>query len=153
MRMLEMGHVSPGDLVYDIGSGDGRIVIAACAKFGARAVGIEIDGALVRLSRRRIKSAGIEGSATIERGDFFEADFHNATVVTLYLLPKVNARLKRILEEQLRDGARVVSHCFRIPGWKPLEVGEAPYRQSNRPIYVYEIGRHLGARTGRGSIH
>lgn len=145
--MLELGRVGPGDLVYDIGAGDGRILIAACARFGARGVGIEIDGALVRLARRKIKQAGLDGRATIERADFFEADFHEATVVTLYLLPKVNARLKKMLEEQLADGARVVSHSFRIPGWKPAKVVEAPYRRTKRPIYLYEMGKHRGPKS------
>ena len=147
-RMLELGRVSPADLVYDIGAGDGRIVIAACTKFGARAVGIEIDGTLVRLARKRIKQAGVEDLATIERADFFEADIHDATVVTLYLLPKINARLTRMLEEQLQDGARVVSHCFRIPGWNPVAVGEAPFLRSKRAIYVYEMGKHREREAG-----
>ena len=146
--MLELARVSPEDLVYDIGSGDGRIVIAASSEFGAHAVGVEIDGALVRLARRRIKKAGVQELAAIERADFFEADIHEATVVTLYLLPKVNALLKKMLEEQLHDGARVVSHTFRIPGWRPAKVAEAPYRRGKRPIYLYEMGSHRSPKTG-----
>lgn len=146
--MLELARVSPEDLVYDIGSGDGRIVIAASSKFGAHAVGVEIDGTLVRRARKLIKQAGVEDLAVIERADFFEADIHEATVVTLYLLPKVNARLKEMLEEQLHEGARVVSHTFRIPGWKPAKVAEAPYRRSKRPIYLYEMGRHRAGKSG-----
>jgi tRNA G10 N-methylase Trm11 len=133
-RMLELGRVGSGDVVYDTGAGDGRIMIAACSRFGVRAVGIEIDGALVRLAGKRIKRAGIEDAATIERADFFESDIHEASVVTLYLPPKSNARLKQMLEEPLDDGSRVVSHCFRIPGWGPATIGEAPHRRGKRPI-------------------
>ena len=117
--MLDLASVSASDTVYDLGSGDGRIVIAAASRFGARGVGIEIDPQLVELSRARAVEAGVADRTAFVVADLFESDFHEASVVALYLLPKVNRRLKPLLEEQLAPGTRVVSHRFEISGWTP----------------------------------
>ena len=125
LRMLELAGVGPDDTVYDLGSGDGRIVIAAAQKFGARAVGIEIRGELAEQSAAEIARLGLQKSARIIHGDMFETDIGPATVVTLYQLTAVNKRLRPLLEKKLRRGARVVSCDFQIPGWTPAKVVKA----------------------------
>ncbi len=117
--MLDLAEVSEDDTVYDLGSGDGRIVIAA-ARRGARAVGIEIDPELAEQASEAIREAGLAQRASIRRGDIFRQDFSPATVVTLYLKPNVNTQLRPQLEK-LRPGARIVSHWFSMPGAKPVK--------------------------------
>jgi SAM-dependent methyltransferase len=120
--MLRLAAVGPADVVYDLGSGDGRIPIAAAQRFGARGVGIEIDPALVQVSREHARSAGVESSVRFVEGDLFEADLREATVVTLFLLPGMNIDLIPKLKAELRPGARVVSHHFAMGGrWEPDE--------------------------------
>lgn len=120
--MLDMARVGPQDVVYDLGCGDGRIVVAA-AKRGARAIGVDIDPERVAEANANVQSAGVQNRATIKEGDLFQADIHDATVVTLYLLEGLNTRLKPKLLQDLRPGTRVVSHSFNGMGdWKPDEV-------------------------------
>lgn len=118
-RMLELAGVSEDDIVYDLGSGDGRFVITAAQQFGARGVGIEIDPELVRDARENADFAGVSNQVEFRQEDLFEADFSDATVVTLYLLPTVNLKLRPTLFEQLEPGDRVVSHDFNMGEWKP----------------------------------
>jgi SAM-dependent methyltransferase len=117
--MLEVVQAGPGDIVYDLGSGDGRIVIAAVRDFGVeRAVGIDINRKLVEESRGNAESAGVADRATFKVGDIFEEDFSDATVITMYLLHTVNMRLRpRLLT--LRPGTRLVSHRFHMDDWEP----------------------------------
>jgi tRNA G37 N-methylase Trm5 len=129
-KMIELAGVKKGDVVYDMGSGDGRIVIAA-AKKGARAVGFEIDGDLVRESRENIRKAGVEKLAEIRQQDILTVDFSPATVVTMYLLPDVNLKLKPNLLKQLNPGSRVVSHSFDMGDWKPDKVERVDGRTIN----------------------
>src|SRR4026208_937565 len=117
-KMVELASVKKGDVVYDMGSGDGRIVIAA-AKKGARAVGFEIDGDLVKQSRDNIRKAGVQELAEIRQQDILTVDLSAASVVTMYLLPDVNLKLKPNLLSQLKPGSRVVSHSFDMGDWKP----------------------------------
>jgi cyclopropane fatty-acyl-phospholipid synthase-like methyltransferase len=117
--MLEVAKVQPDDVVYDLGSGDGRIVILAAQKFGAHAVGVEINSDLYEESSERIRKLGLQGRAQILHENMFEVNVRHATVVTLYLLTAVNERLRPTLERQLRSGARIVSHEFQVPGWQP----------------------------------
>lgn len=119
VRMLELAEVTENDIVYDLGSGDGRIPITAAQQFGARGVGIEIKPDLVQKARHRARVAGVEDKVEFRQGDLFEADFSDATVVTLYLLPDVNTQLRPLLFEQLKPGTRVVSHAFDMNGWEP----------------------------------
>ena len=133
--MLDLAGVTAGDVVYDLGSGDGRIVIAAARDREARGVGIELDPDLVELSERNAREAGVEDRVRFERGDLFEADFSEATVVALYLYPKVNARLRPLLARQLAPGARVVSHRYEIRGWHPV----ARIKVQGRPIFLYRV--------------
>lgn len=119
-RMLRMAQVGPGDLVVDLGAGDGRTVLMAAQRFGARAVGIEYDERLVAHARRRAAEAGLGDRVRMIQGDIYEADFSRATVVTLYLMPAINKRLRpRLLA--MRPGTRVVSHQFAMDDWTPDE--------------------------------
>lgn len=118
--MLDLAEVSDRDTVYDLGSGDGRIILAAARERGARAVGIEIDPKLVECSRAAIQTAGLTKKVQVIRGDIFKEDIRPATVLTLYLLPDVNERLRPQLET-LRPGTRIVSHMFSIKGAKPVK--------------------------------
>src|SRR5262249_25963991 len=121
-RMLETARVGPGDTVYDLGSGDGRIVIAAAQRFGARAVGIELDDQRFMLASARVRDLGLTPRARIVHGDLASVDLRPATVVTLYQLPSVNDMLRPTMERQLRPGARVVTHDFPINGWDASRV-------------------------------
>jgi len=123
-KMLEIAKVQPDDAVYDLGSGDGRIVILAAQKFGARAVGVEINSDLCRQSSERIRQLGLQGRAQILNENMFEVNYRHATVVTLYLLTSVNERLRPILERQLRSGTRIVAHDYQVPGWKAIQTVE-----------------------------
>jgi SAM-dependent methyltransferase len=117
-RMLTMAKTTSADVVYDLGSGDGRLPIAAARKFGARAVGIEYDQDLAALARRNAERAGVGGRVTIIEGDIFKEDFTRATVLTLYLLPDLNQQLRpQILA--LKPGTRVVSHAWDMGEWEP----------------------------------
>jgi cyclopropane fatty-acyl-phospholipid synthase-like methyltransferase len=118
--MLELAQVKRGDVVYDLGSGDGRIVITAAKKYGASGVGFEIDPALVKQARDNAVAAGVAGRVRFVRQDLFTADLSRASVVTLYLLQSINERLRPKLVRQLKPGARIVSHVFNMgPEWPP----------------------------------
>lgn len=121
-RMLELAQLRKGDLLYDIGSGDGAIVIRAAKKYGVRGVGIEIDDGLVAKARANAFQEKVEDLVEFRAADAFTVDVSPATVVTLYMLPDFNAKLRPILDRQLKPGTRVVSHDFDIPGWVPDKV-------------------------------
>jgi len=118
-KMLELATVTPDDLVYDLGCGDGRIVIAAAQRYGARGVGIDIDPHRVAEARANVRKAGVRDKVRIVEGDLFEADIADATVITLYLLTRLNERLKPKLLRELKPGTRVVSHAFDMGDWEP----------------------------------
>ncbi|MBM4089930.1 MAG: methyltransferase domain-containing protein [Planctomycetes bacterium] len=120
-EMLRLAGVKEDDVVYDLGCGDGRIVVEAARKYGCRAVGYDIDPLRVEAARERARLAGVEKRVTIHEQDLFTADLHDATVVTLYLSTKYNTQLVPQLK-QLRPGARVVSLLFEIPGTKPDQI-------------------------------
>ena len=117
--MLDLAEVNAEDVVYDLGCGDGRIVIAAAALRGARGVGVDIDEKLVEDARVEARRAGVESRVRIEQGDLFKMDFHDATVVMLYLSPQINQRLWPRFVSELKPGARIVSHKFDMGGMKP----------------------------------
>jgi predicted RNA methylase len=119
--MLRLAAVTKDDVVYDLGSGDGRIVILAAQKYGARGVGVEIDPKLVAASRDIARESGVADRVRFIEGDLFTTDISEATVVTLYLSTSVNARLEAKLKRELRRGARVVSQQFLIGRWPPDE--------------------------------
>jgi SAM-dependent methyltransferase len=117
-QMLRLAEIKPHDVVYDLGSGDGRVVITAAAEHGARGVGIEIDPKLVARARENARLAGVADRVEFREADLFQSDFSEATVVTLYLLPKLNLELRpKILA--MRPGTRVVSYRFDMKDWKP----------------------------------
>jgi precorrin-6B methylase 2 len=118
-RMLELAGTRAGDLVADLGSGDGRIVIAAARKYGARGLGIELDAALAAASRKNAAAAGVADRVSIVQGDVLNADFSQATVVTVYLLPDLIGKLEPRFIGELKPGTRIVSHSFRMASWRP----------------------------------
>ena len=128
--MLDLAAVKAGDVVYDLGSGDGRVVIAAAQKYGARGVGIEIDRALVNTAVRNAAAAGVSDRVRFLHQNLFSADISDATVVTLYLLQSLNERLRPKLVRELKPGARIVSHVFNMgPEWPPMRslvIGQSP---------------------------
>ena len=117
--MLKLAGVKSGDIVYDLGCGDGRIVVAAAKDFGARAVGIDINPERIAEARANAKKAGVENRVRFEEADLFTADIHEATVVTLFLLSSVNQRLRPRLQQELQPGTRIVSNTFDMGEWKP----------------------------------
>jgi SAM-dependent methyltransferase len=139
-RMLKLAQVSENDVVYDLGSGDGRIVIQAAKAYGARGVGIEIDPKLVKQSRAKAKEEGVSHLVEFRVQDAMKVDVSDATVVTLYLTSEFNAQLRPILEKQLRPGARVVSHDHETKGWTPDKIETIPggLRHTHR-IYLWRI--------------
>jgi predicted RNA methylase len=139
-KMLELAKVGPDDVVYDLGAGDGRIIIMAAKEFGARAVGVEIRKDLYEQIVRRVKLDGLEGRVRVINGDFFQVNISEASVVTLYLLTTVNEKLRPKLERELRVGTRVVSHDFEVPGWRPIHVESVRDYWCDHKIYVYEVG-------------
>jgi protein-L-isoaspartate O-methyltransferase len=137
-RMLTLAKVGPRDVVYDLGCGDGRIVIAAAQKFGARGVGVEIDANLVNQAEANAKAAGVERRVKFLIQDAMTVDVSDATVVTLYLLSASNVKLRPILTRQLRRGARIVSHSFAMGDWEPEVVDT--FRDANgtsRTLYLW----------------
>jgi protein-L-isoaspartate O-methyltransferase len=121
-QMLRLGGLKPGEKMYDLGSGDGRIVIMAAQKFRADATGVEIDEDLCKQSRARIKKLNLESHAHIVEGDLLKQDYSPADLLTVYLLPVSNDKVRPILEKQLKKGARIVAHDFEFSGWKPDKV-------------------------------
>jgi SAM-dependent methyltransferase len=135
-RMLEMANIRPGETVYDLGCGDGRILIAAVKNYKAKAVGVEISPKIAAQAAARIRRAGIESEARVIQGDLLSADFASADVVTIYLESSLNAQLRPRMEKLLKPGARVVSHDYAVPGWKPAKVEDAGGKHT---IYLYEM--------------
>lgn len=118
-QMLQLGGISANDVVFDLGSGDGRILVLAAQKYGARGVGIELQPQLVERARQVAKDGEVSDRVTFVEGDLFTADLSAATLVTIYLSPGVNARLEAKLKAELRPGTRIVSHQFAIGSWPP----------------------------------
>jgi len=133
-KMVDLAGIKKGDVVYDLGSGDGRIVVTA-AKKGAKAVGFEIDGDLVKQSRDNIRKAGVQDQAEIRQQDILTVDLSAASVVTMYLLPDVNLQLRPNILSQLKPGSRVVSHAFDMGDWKPDRIE----RVEGRTLYLWTI--------------
>lgn len=139
-RMLEMARVGSGDLLYDLGSGDGRIVIRAAKRYGVRAVGIEIDPDLVHKARSQAFREKVDSLVEFRAQDALTVDVSAATVVTLYMLPDFNAKLRPIFDKQLKPGSRVVSHDFAIDGWIPdrIETVKGDFIHDHT-IFLFEI--------------
>jgi predicted RNA methylase len=134
-EMLQLANVKSNDLVYDLGSGDGRIVIAAAQKRGARGIGIDIDPERIQEANENARKAGVSDRVQFRQQDLFETDFSNATVVTLYLLPELNVKLRPKLLSQLKPGTRIVSHAFDMGDWKPDKVVQV----GDRTVYYWVV--------------
>jgi SAM-dependent methyltransferase len=146
-RMLELAGVGAEDVVYDLGCGDGRIVVAAANRYGARGVGVDLDPRRIREARRLAKTAGVESLVAFRVEDATATDFSGATVLALYLLPESNELLRPIMETHLAVGARVVSHEYEIPGWTPLhEEAVLDDGGAEHYLYLYVMGRHAAPR-------
>ena len=141
-RMLKLVGVKSGDTVYDLGSGDGRIVITAAQDYGAKAVGVELDSDLAERANARIKELNIGDRASVMHAHLMEVDLRAASVVTLYLLSSSNLQLRPKLEQDLKPGARVVSHDFQIMGWTPVKTETVKADTREHTIFVYEVGKH-----------
>lgn len=133
--MLKLADLKAGELLYDLGSGDGRILIIAAKDFGARAIGIELNESLVKRTIDRIRELNLEDRIKVIHGDFMNVDISDANVVTLYLTERGNEIVKPKLEKELKPGTRVVSHNYEIRGWKPIRIKEVEWRR----IYLYEV--------------
>jgi SAM-dependent methyltransferase len=138
-KMLEMAQVGPRDVVYDLGSGDGRIVITAAQRFGARAVGVELDPALIRRSRENAVRVGVADRVQFLEQDLFVTDLSEATVVTLYLLPEVNLRLRPKLRQELKPGSRIVSHDYDLGDWLPDKTAEISLLERNHLVFLWQV--------------
>lgn len=132
-RMLEIAKVGPDDVVYDLGSGDGRLLIISTKERGARSVGIEADPLRVLWSRTMLARAGVKDAARVKWGNFFHETISDATVVTLFLMEGTNAKLKAKFKNELAPGTRIVSHVWRIEGWQPSVVDK------ERNVYLYIV--------------
>jgi SAM-dependent methyltransferase len=133
--MLRLANVRRGDVLYDLGCGDGRIVVTAARDFGARGIGIDIDPERIREANENVRTSKVADRVQIRQADLFETDFRDATVVTLYLLPELNLKLRAKLLRELRPGARIVSHQFDMGEWLPdktLEIG-------SRRVYFWTV--------------
>jgi SAM-dependent methyltransferase len=136
-RMLELADLRVGETLYDLGSGDGRVLITAVQRFHAKAVGVEISEKLVQSTNDRIQRLGMQSVARVIHGDLMDVDLSPADVVTIYLMTDSNAKLRPNLERYLKPGARVVSHDYAVPGWQPKHVERALDTTEKHVIYLY----------------
>jgi precorrin-6B methylase 2 len=139
-RMLELAQVKKGDVVYDLGSGDGRIVVTAAKKYGVKAIGFEIDPERIKESAENIKKAGVGDLVEIRQQDIRTVDLSPATVLTMYLLPEVNLMIRPNIWKQMKPGSRVVSHDFDMGDWKPLKTEHIKDGSSwDHTLYLWHV--------------
>jgi SAM-dependent methyltransferase len=139
-RMLDLAQVKKGDVVYDLGSGDGRIVVTAAKKYGVKAVGFEIDPQRIKESHENIKKAGVENLVEIRQQDIRTVDLSPATVLTMYLLPEVNLMIRPNIWKQMKPGSRIVSHDFDMGDWKPLKTENIKDGSSwDHTLYLWHV--------------
>jgi protein-L-isoaspartate O-methyltransferase len=138
-KMLQLGELKAGEKMYDLGSGDGRIVIMAARKYKADATGVELDDALFKQSSQRIKTLGLDSLARIVHGDLMQQDYSSYDLLTIYLLPVAIEKVTPLFEKQLKKGARIVAHDFEFPKWTPakiLDIDDDGEGRSHR-LYLY----------------
>ncbi|MFH0896680.1 MAG: methyltransferase domain-containing protein [Candidatus Bathyarchaeota archaeon] len=138
-RMMKSANLCKGKVLYDLGSGDGTLLIIAAEEFEARAVGVEIQGMLVTQSRNRIRNLGLKSKIKVVKGDFFKVDLGDADVVALYLTPWALKALRSKLENELKRGARVVVYKYAIEGWKPKKTVDAEDGSGENKIFLYAL--------------
>jgi SAM-dependent methyltransferase len=139
-RMLELAELKPGDILYDLGSGDGRIVITAARRYGVKAVGFEINPLLVKESRANVRQAGLEGWVEIREEDIRNVDLSRASVLTLFLFPAANLRLRSAIMRQLKPGSRVISHNYGMGNWQPDRIEKLTDSTGlSRTIYLWRM--------------
>jgi SAM-dependent methyltransferase len=139
VKMLAAAELKPGETLYDLGCGDGRILFVAAQKFGANAVGVELSAKLVKNATKRALQLGLQQQVKVIEGNLLDVNLRAADVVTLYLMRLSNERLKPNLRKQLKPGARVVSHDYPIPGWKPQRIESVSVLHRVHTIYVYRM--------------
>jgi precorrin-6B methylase 2 len=138
-EMLRMAKIKKGDVLYDLGSGDGRIPIASASQYGIRAVGIEIDPKLVTEAEEKARQANVAGLVRFRNEDMFRVDVSEASIVTLYLSEKLNVLLRPKLLRELRPGSRILSHDFRMGDWKPEQTVRVPWGKLYRTVYLWTV--------------
>jgi cyclopropane fatty-acyl-phospholipid synthase-like methyltransferase len=139
-KMLDLSKIGPDEVLYDLGCGDGRLIILAGKEIGAKATGIELREDLIERARTEIKRLNLEDKVKVIQSNFFDVAISDADVITLYLTSSANERLRPKLEAELKPGARVISHDFKVPGWKPSVV----YNELlGHTIYAYRIGEQI----------
>lgn len=139
-RMLDLAGLKPGEMLFDLGCGDGRVLVEA-ARRGAKATGVELSPTLVRNARESLRREGLEGQAQVLEGNLLETDLTSADVVVVYLMTESNEMLRPRLEQQLKPTARVISHDFEIRGWKPVKKESIVSTNRKHSIYVYEMSK------------
>jgi tRNA G37 N-methylase Trm5 len=137
--MLQLAQVNNNDVIYDLGSGDGRIPITAAQKYGARGIGIDINPERVQEANANLQKSGVGNRVQFRQQDLFETDFSNASVVTLYLLPDMNLKLRPKLLQELKPGTRIVSHSFDMGDWKPQQVQQV----NGSTIYLWVVPENV----------
>ncbi len=140
-KMLEMARVKQSDIVYDLGSGDGRIVITAAQKYGATGVGFDIDPKRVKEANENARTAGVTDRVRFVQQDLFEADLSKATVVTLYLLPEINLKLRPKLLKELKPGTRIVSHNYGLGDWDPIKTETLQSATGEHVVFYWVVPR------------
>lgn len=138
-EMLCLANIQPGDVLYDLGSGDGRIPITAAKRYGIRAVGLDLNPKLIARARRRARIEGVADRVRFVEADLFRADLRRASVVTLYLLPELNVRLRPKLLRELKPGARIVSHDFDMGDWEPDRKVRVNWKSLYRTVYLWTV--------------
>jgi SAM-dependent methyltransferase len=138
-RMLQLASLKEGETLYDLGCGDGRILIAAASRYKIKGVGIEISEHLAKTAAEKVKKAGLQSQVKIVHADFMKTDLSDANVVTLYLATTANDMLRPNLERYLKPSTRVVSYDYPIPGWKPIETSATEGRSAQHTIYLYQV--------------
>jgi SAM-dependent methyltransferase len=138
-RMLQFASLKEGETLYDLGCGDGRILIAAASRYKIKGVGIEISEHLAKTAAEKVKKAGLQSQVKIVHADFMKTDLSDANVVTLYLATTANDMLRPNLERYLKPSTRVVSYDYPIPGWKPIETSATEGRSAQHTIYLYQV--------------
>ena len=139
-KMLELAELKPGEVIFDLGCGDGRLIILAAKDVGAKSTGIDLREDLLERAKTEILRFGLQNRVNVVHGNFFEVDISSADVVTLYLTSSANERLRPKLEKELKKGSRVVSHDFKVPGWKPSQTYD---ELLGHTIYTYRMGEQI----------